>query len=47
MVRLTDRIDMTIAVEWEVKLQTKQIKQSSCMILLLVLLSVLEIGKAC
>ena len=29
MVRLTDHLKMTIAVDWDVKLQTKQIKASS------------------
>ena len=29
MVRLTDHLEMTIAVDWDVKLQTKQTKASS------------------
>ena len=29
MVRLTDRLDMTIAVDWDVKPQTKQINQEN------------------
>ena len=45
MGRLIDRLDMTIAVDWDVKPQTKQIKQSKSMIL--VLLSVLETEKHC
>ena len=30
MVRLTDCFDMTIAVDWDVKPQAKQNKQSTC-----------------